>query len=175
MNCVLERAVGVEDLDALVAFVGHVDVPCASIGDAVDDVELAGLGPARAPRLDVLAVRLVLRDARVAVAVGDVDVAGRVPGDIGGPLEALALGARARQPAAAAAATAAAAAAGAPRPAGAPRRRRPPAAAARPSDDRNAVGSGVERQRGTRSASGLRLRIICTRPFGSNLITCVDI
>ena len=37
------------------------------------------------------------------------------------------------------------------------------------------VGSGVSRAAGTVNASGLRLRIICTRPFGSNLMTCVDI
>jgi hypothetical protein len=37
------------------------------------------------------------------------------------------------------------------------------------------VGSGLNGSVGTRSASGLRLRIISTRPFGSNLITWVDI
>ena len=36
-------------------------------------------------------------------------------------------------------------------------------------------GSGVIRAAGTVIASGLRLRIICTRPFESNLMTCVDI
>jgi hypothetical protein len=37
------------------------------------------------------------------------------------------------------------------------------------------VGSGVSRGVGTAVASGLRLNTICTRPFGSNLMTCVDI
>ncbi len=41
--------------------------------------------------------------------------------------------------------------------------------------DRKSGREGCSGRAGTRIASGLRLRIIWTRPFGSNLITCVDI
>ena len=61
------------------------------------DVELAGLGAPRAPRLDVFAARLVLGDPGVAETVGHVDVSGRVPRHVGRTLEGLAFGARARQ------------------------------------------------------------------------------
>ena len=178
-NCVLNVPSASNTWIAPVALVGDVDVALRIDGDAVHDVELAGRRAARAPRLDVLAGRLVLRDPRVAVAVGDVDVAGGVPRDVGRPLEALARGARARQRAAATGAT-----------------RQPPAlhlatrrrrqAAGRRRDRRRLgagcsdghhryAGAGVNGSAGTRIASGLRLSTICTRPFGSNLITCVDI
>ena len=49
-NCVLNVPFAVEDLDALVAFVGDVDVALRVDGDAVDDVELARRGAASIPR-----------------------------------------------------------------------------------------------------------------------------
>ena len=66
--------------------------------------------PLRAPGLEELSVLVELGDARVAVAVGDENVAGGVPGHVGGPIEIVAGDARAgspRPPRSAATATAA--------------------------------------------------------------------
>ncbi len=51
-------------------------------------VELAGPGTGAAPLLHPLAGLVVLGDTRVDVAVADVDVAFRIPGDVGGLTEA---------------------------------------------------------------------------------------
>ena len=95
-NCVLNVPLPSNTWMRLLPSSADVHVALRVDRDAVDDVELAGRRAARPPRLDVLAARLVLGDPRVAVAVGHVDVAGRVPRDVGRPLEALAFGARAR-------------------------------------------------------------------------------
>ena len=88
-NCDLEGAVGVEHLDALVAGVGHVDVALGVDGERLDAVELTRLGAGGAPVLDEAAVLVELGDAVVgADAVGDVDVAGRVPRHVGRTVEA---------------------------------------------------------------------------------------
>ena len=92
----LRRAFGVEDLDALITAVGDVQVVAGIEGDRERQVELTGIGPARPPRLDVLAVRIVLGDAGVAEAVRHVDVARAVPRDVGGAIEVVARDARAR-------------------------------------------------------------------------------
>src|SRR5262249_46186549 len=90
----LHVAVAVEYLDPLVAGVGDVDVALGVEDDAADGAELAGLAAARSPGLDEVAVLVELRHARVADpgvrAVGDVDVAGLVPRDVGGAVEAVA-------------------------------------------------------------------------------------
>ncbi len=164
----LERAFGVEHLDPPVVTIRHVDVVRGVDLDPVHDPELSLAGPGRSPVLDPLAVAVVLGDARVAVAVGDVDVALRIPGDVGRTVEVLTFGAgsRRRSPPAA-------------RPARPPaaRRRdlRPPAApavSARPAH--RCRPARISGRFGTRIASGLRLKTIWIRPFGSNLITCVD-
>jgi len=77
---VLEVAVGVEHLDAAVAAVPHVDVVVAVDLDVVRVVDAARVlvgviaaAPELPPRLDPVAVLVELRDARVHVAVADVD------------------------------------------------------------------------------------------------------
>ena len=67
----------VEDLYAVVLAVGHVEAPARVHGQAVRSMELAGLDAQLAPRLDELPPGVELDDARVAVAVGDEDVARR--------------------------------------------------------------------------------------------------
>src|SRR5262249_10952756 len=90
----LQVAVAVEYLNPVVAGVGDVDVPLGVEHDAVDRVELARLAAAGSPRFDEVAVLVQLRDPRIAGrlarAVRDVDVAGPIPRDIRGPVEAVA-------------------------------------------------------------------------------------
>ncbi len=86
----LVLAVAVEHLHAVVLAVGDVDPAVVVGGDVVGDVELAGLAAGLAPRHDQLAVGRELVHARVAVAVGDVDLAlGRERG-VGAAVERLA-------------------------------------------------------------------------------------
>src|SRR5262249_21909461 len=70
-----------------VAGIGRVDVALRVDGDAVDAGELAGRGAFLSPRLDEHPVFREFRDARVAPAVGDEDVALRVPRHVGGTIE----------------------------------------------------------------------------------------
>ena len=79
-----EVAVAVEYLDALVAGVEHVDVALRVHGDRLRPVELSLLGAGRPPLPNEVAVAGELRDAvHVARhAIGNVDVAGLVPGDV---------------------------------------------------------------------------------------------
>ena len=85
--CRLEGAVVVEHLDALVAAVGGVDIALRIDRDAADVGELAGSSSLLAPGLHEHAVLVELGDARVAQAVGDEDVALRIPGDVGRTVE----------------------------------------------------------------------------------------
>ena len=55
-------------------------------------VELAGAVAFGADRFDEAAVLVVLHDSGVGVAIGNEDIAGGVPGDIGGPAEAVGVG-----------------------------------------------------------------------------------
>src|SRR5262245_33181248 len=71
----LVLAVAVEHLDAVVLAVGHVHPPLGVAADVVRDVELPGVGARLAPRAKQGAVRGVLVDACVAVAIGDVEIA----------------------------------------------------------------------------------------------------
>ena len=71
----LELAVAGADLDAVVLAVGDVDPAVGFAADVVGDVELARIGARLAPREEQLAVRRELVHARVAVAVGDVEIA----------------------------------------------------------------------------------------------------
>src|SRR5687767_15151990 len=85
----LERAFRVEHLDSLVAGVGDVDVALRIDGNRFHAVELALAGARRSPVLDEASVLVQLGHAVVrAHAVGDVDVAGAIPGDIRGAVEA---------------------------------------------------------------------------------------
>ena len=67
--------------------VGDVDVAVLVGGDRVQDVELSLPRPALAPRFHPAPVLVDLHDARVVVAVGDEDVAVRVPRDVGRAIE----------------------------------------------------------------------------------------
>ena len=93
----LDVQVVVEDLDARVAAIADVDVSLRIHRHRVRQVELPGLVAARARLLDEPAVLVELHDARVAVAVGDEDVAGRVPADVGRPAEHIVLRRRRRR------------------------------------------------------------------------------
>ncbi len=89
-----QHEIAVEHLDAAVLPIGDVDVALGVGRDRVRDVELIRLGAAGPHRLDEAPVLVVLRDARVDVAVGHVDVALRIPRDVGGTVEAVRLGRR---------------------------------------------------------------------------------
>src|SRR5262245_42023225 len=84
----LEIAIGVEHLDAPVARVGNVDEALRVDRDAAWLAELTVRGPGLAPRSDELPVLVELRHAVVvAEPVGDVDIAGGIPRDIGRTVE----------------------------------------------------------------------------------------
>ena len=86
-----EGAVAVEHLDAPIVAVADIDVALGVGGDAVDEVELALALAALAPGLDPVAVLADLGDARIHVAVGNVDRAVRSPGHVGRLAEAAVL------------------------------------------------------------------------------------
>src|SRR4051812_7157908 len=92
-------AVAIEDLNAVVAAIGDVDVVLPIDGNVVRRVELPRLAAPRAPRLDPVAVFIELGDARIRVAVADVDVVVAVPRNVGGTTE-VAVDRRRRRPAA---------------------------------------------------------------------------
>ena len=75
----LEFAVVVEDLNALVPEVAHVNVALGVGRERMRRIELAGLGTSRSPGLEEFAALVELGDARVAVTIGYKNVAGRIP------------------------------------------------------------------------------------------------
>src|SRR5205814_1653198 len=77
------------------ARVRDIDIALCVDGNRVCRAEETRLGSSRAPRLDEDALAVELRDARVAHAVGDEDVACCVPGDVHWTVEHVALSARA--------------------------------------------------------------------------------
>src|SRR5439155_18918781 len=83
-----ERAFAVENLDAVVAGIGDVDVPGRVAGDAADAIELTRSRSGLPPRLHEVPVLGELRDAVVRTeSIGHIDVACPVPGDVRGPVE----------------------------------------------------------------------------------------
>ena len=79
-----------EDLHAVVFAVGDDDGVVAEHGDAVGQAELARVGARLPPRLHERPVRLEAVDARVAVPVGNEDLAvGGVDGHVGRAVERL--------------------------------------------------------------------------------------
>src|SRR6185295_10076337 len=70
-----------------VGAVADIDVVIAVDGNGVRQIELAGVGAFGAPLLYPIAVLVEFGHARIDVAVADVDVALRIPGDIGGLTE----------------------------------------------------------------------------------------
>ena len=71
----LELAVAVEHLHAMVLAIRHIDPAVGVAADIVRQVELPRLDARLAPRHQPLAVLVVFVHARIAVAVGDIDVA----------------------------------------------------------------------------------------------------
>ena len=69
----LVPAVAVEHMHAMVLSISNVDVSLAVDFDVVNDVELPLSRAGLSPRVQVVAVRIVLVDVRVCVAVCDVD------------------------------------------------------------------------------------------------------
>jgi hypothetical protein len=55
--------------------VGDVDPALVVAGNVVDEVELPRIGPRLAPGEQQFAVRRILVNARIGIAVGDVDIA----------------------------------------------------------------------------------------------------
>ncbi len=70
-----ERTVAGEDLDAVVAGVGDIQVAVRAQGQRPGPAELPRLGARAAPALHELAVRVELADALVLPELGDVVVA----------------------------------------------------------------------------------------------------
>src|SRR5262245_45876610 len=102
----LEIAIGVEHLDAPVARVGDVDETLCVYRDAARLTELAIRGPGLSPRPDELPVLVELRDAVVvAEAVGNIEIACRIPRNVGRTVEHVLLTACSRRTSAAAATT----------------------------------------------------------------------
>ena len=81
--------VDVEDLDPVVFAVAHIQPVFRVDADRMTHTELARAVARRAPRRDVVARGVELDDARVAVAVGHVEVALRIPRDVRGSAERL--------------------------------------------------------------------------------------
>ena len=82
----LEAAIRIENLNASIAAVGHVDVPLAIDLHVVWISKLAWAGPVRSPGLDPVSVLVHLGDARIDVAVANIDVVFCVPRHIGRPV-----------------------------------------------------------------------------------------
>src|SRR6185437_3671922 len=83
----LVAALAVEHLDAVVLAVGDID-PAIGVGDdVVHDVELAGPGAGLAPGEEQLAVVRVFVHARIAIAVGDIDLLLRRERGVGAAVE----------------------------------------------------------------------------------------
>src|SRR5712692_4077352 len=79
----LEVSIVVEDLNSIVCSIGHIHHALGVHLKGMYGVELTRRRSTLAPRLDELAHLVELRDPRVAVSIGDEDVAGRVPGHVG--------------------------------------------------------------------------------------------
>src|ERR1700720_3756180 len=82
-----QNQVAIEYLNSPVAPVGHIDIALGVGGDRVRRVELIRLISARSNRFDESTILVVLDYPRVAIAIGDVDISGSVPGNISWPVE----------------------------------------------------------------------------------------
>src|SRR5687768_480000 len=78
-----QLAVRIEDLDPVVFTVAHIRAIFGVELNRMDRAELARSGSRRAPRHDELSSFIELRDAAVAVPVGNIGVALRIPRDVG--------------------------------------------------------------------------------------------
>src|SRR5687768_1038463 len=84
-----QLATRVENLNAVVLAVAHVDAILRVDRNRMRQTELARAVSLGTPRRYVVAGLVELDDAPVAVTVGDVSVALRVPRDVGWPIEGL--------------------------------------------------------------------------------------
>src|SRR6185312_12106462 len=80
-------AIAIENLNAFVARIGCVDVAFCIDRNSVHSAELAVGRAARTPGSYELAVFIEFRDAGIAKPIGHVNISGRVPRDIGWPIE----------------------------------------------------------------------------------------
>src|SRR5216684_3322560 len=71
----LEIAIAIKDLDATVRAIANINIVLKVNSDRVWQVKLTGAGTLRSPGLNPVAVLVDLGDARVDVAVRDVDAA----------------------------------------------------------------------------------------------------
>src|ERR1700722_10218913 len=86
-----EVAIAVKDLNSLVCRVRHIDIALRIHGDSVNRVELARAVSSRSPGLNELSILIKLGGSRIAKTVGNIDVPGGIPRDVGGALENIAL------------------------------------------------------------------------------------
>src|ERR1044071_2712918 len=70
-----------------VSCVGRVDVTLGVNHNRIHRPEHSVCGSFRAPRLDEYALVVEFCDARIAHSIGDKNIARRIPGDIGRPVE----------------------------------------------------------------------------------------
>src|SRR5882724_4931114 len=87
----LELQIVVEDLDSPVASVANVDVALCVGCDCMGEIELAPLRSFGPHRGDVPPVLVVFDDPRIAISIGDENVPGWVPRNIGRPVECIRL------------------------------------------------------------------------------------
>src|ERR1035438_4339194 len=85
----LELQVVVEDLYPAIAAVPDVDIAFGVRRDRVRCIKLAGPGAPRSHGDDESSVLVILHNPRVAIAIGDEDIAGCIPSHIGRPIEAV--------------------------------------------------------------------------------------
>src|SRR3984885_6869221 len=76
-------SLNIKDLDAAIATIGNVDAILSVDRDAVRSHELAGFAAGLSPGCYPVALLVDLGDPGVDVAIADVGVARRVPGDVG--------------------------------------------------------------------------------------------
>src|SRR5271167_3135382 len=81
----LELAAVIENLNSPVAPVANVDIALRVGREGVRRIELSGLGASRSPGLDEHTVLVELRDARVAIAIRNENVACGIPRHVGWP------------------------------------------------------------------------------------------
>ena len=78
-----------EDLYPAIAAVSDVDIALRVRRDRVRGIELAGPGAPGSHGGDESSVLVILHNPRIAIAIGDEDIAGCIPGHIGRPIEAV--------------------------------------------------------------------------------------
>src|SRR5262249_33602981 len=83
----------VEDLDALVAGIGCVDITLRIDHNRIHRSEHSVCGSFRTPRLDEYALAVEFCDARIAHSIGDKNITRGIPGNVGAAVEYITLSA----------------------------------------------------------------------------------